>query len=360
MTEEDRAARAFRAAIEDLSVIGTADPTAARRRAHRQRRSKVAVGAVAAVMVVLAALVGVPRWFSTSTQVARPAPSQRDDPAPAGWRTDYYRGISFEVPADWGYALDAQPCGPGRPDPPEYQHPFVSLGTSLAGAAGSCAAEEPVTQEHITVVQGPFKPPTQDSATRRDGFWLVIHEVGGVRGSVYTSDRTVGERIVASMTAKPTPLRTGCAPHSPVENSPRSGPAEPFDLAGLAHLQSVVICQYDRGSGRGLRARAAIGGDRANQLLRALQEGVASDRPTCQLEGRPSYDPALALVLRLDTGSELRELDVMSVHCAKDGHTDGYTFDGRTVRSMSLSTCNLLLVPPISWDSTIATGQACT
>ena len=117
MTDPDRAERAFRAAISELDVPLAPDPAAARRRVRDRRLTALAVVAT----VLVAAVVGGLAWRGQTgamTTAARPAAEQASplaDSGPAGWRSEYYRDIRFEVPASGGQV--PRPLGgPTQPD----------------------------------------------------------------------------------------------------------------------------------------------------------------------------------------------------------------------------------------------------
>jgi hypothetical protein len=121
MTEPDRAERAFRDAITELDVPAAPDPAAARRQVRHRRLATLAV--VATVLIV--AVVGGFTWrgqtapVSTEAQPESAQPSLAEtspptDPAPSGWRTEYYRDISFSRCRRAG-AMPSRPTRPGAP-----------------------------------------------------------------------------------------------------------------------------------------------------------------------------------------------------------------------------------------------------
>ena len=151
MTERDE--QALREALQELGSDEPVDLASVRRRAAERRRNSRTVAGLAVVLVLVAGVVGLPRLvgpraeqpssMSGGAQAESDAQHEADageagqpeadprgrqvapstDPAPDGWRTEYYRDISFEVPRSWGYAVPPQsdwcadePRGEPRPD----------------------------------------------------------------------------------------------------------------------------------------------------------------------------------------------------------------------------------------------------
>ena len=115
-------------------------------------RFTFAVSAV--VVVVLAVGVGLlPTTGRTPSQVAAPAEASAarpGDPAPPGWRTEYYRDLSFEVPDSWVYAYE-----PGCADEDRvrtrYPGPYVSFEQSPREAYTTCESVERDLRDHVAL-----------------------------------------------------------------------------------------------------------------------------------------------------------------------------------------------------------------
>src|SRR5918997_633219 len=126
MTERDE--RALRDALQELGSDEPVDLGRVRRRAAERRRNARAVAGLAVALVVVAGVVGLPRLLSPGgdqpSSVAggaqaepearteadtRDAPAEAGtpgrqvapstEPAPDGWRTEYFRDIAFSVPS---------------------------------------------------------------------------------------------------------------------------------------------------------------------------------------------------------------------------------------------------------------------
>ncbi len=173
MTERDE--RALRQALQDLGSDEPVDLGQVRRRAAERRRNGRTAAGLAVALVLLAGVVGLPQLIGGGGSVAeqrgrrcarpgrspgprrtrgpaaraggRPAGRQvaptPTDAAPDGWRTEYYRDISFEVPAGWGYAVppDSDWCADGRRATSEARaaHPVRLAGHEPTRSARSAA-----------------------------------------------------------------------------------------------------------------------------------------------------------------------------------------------------------------------------
>ena len=140
--DDERDERALRQALQDLGSDDPVDLGQVRRRAAERRRNGRTVAGLAVALVLVAGVVGLPRLMvgggdqptsaAGGAQVGPEADSRSDsgpaaeseaappdgrvapsptEPAPDGWRTEYYRDISFQVPAAWGYAVPPSPTG---------------------------------------------------------------------------------------------------------------------------------------------------------------------------------------------------------------------------------------------------------
>lgn len=108
MTEHDdtELERLVRGSLDaHAGEVDTAVPVAARARAAARRRRSAWVAAGAAAVAVAAVAV-------VAVAVDRAQPSDETDPPavgsptpepPDGWRTEYWHGLSIEVPASWGW-----------------------------------------------------------------------------------------------------------------------------------------------------------------------------------------------------------------------------------------------------------------
>src|SRR5918998_6537 len=165
MTERDE--QALREALQELGSDQPVDLGLVRRRAAERRRNARTAAGLAVVLVLVAGVVGLPRLLSPAaeqpTSMAGGAQADSDsrtgaeardaaspeagppdrseapstDPAPAGWRTEYFRDISFAVPPKSDWCAD-DPRGAPRPD---QRRPYVWLGADLLVRTIGCGAQ---------------------------------------------------------------------------------------------------------------------------------------------------------------------------------------------------------------------------
>lgn len=359
----DRAERVLRAALENESGLGTVDPVAARRRADRlrhRRRGVGVLGAALAVAVLILGVVALPRWLpeDAPSTVAAPegpgAPARPPaDPAPKGWRTEYYRDLSFQVPADWGYAYapasDWCVGDPKRPRP-EHRRPYVSLGERSVVNAILCPAfPDVLLSEHALVFLPGPDDRAVDTTMRRGRWWVVQRVVSGAVLVVTSRDRARAERIAAS--AAEVSGEEPCPSNSFVQGALGARPQREVNLESLQDPTRVVVCQYDPdtpGGRGGLRASAELASDQADRLLSALM----SARPAKACDPNPyAPEPDLALLVRVEAGGQQHDLHVQAAGCSGGSGSSGGIDDGRIVRELTRDACRALLVPPVSMSA---------
>jgi len=356
MTEPDRAERALRAAITELDLPRVPDPAAARRRVRDRRLSTLAVVAT----VLIAAVVGGLAWRGQTASVptvAQPSPAQASpltDPAPAGWRTEYYRDISFEVPASWGYAQppDSSWCAD---DPrgvlrPEQRTPYVWLHTDYPIRMIGCP-EMPASlrSEHVEVrVPGPAEDYVEGEF-EGDGWWTVYRFAGSAMLLVTTQDLERARRIVASAAvAEDAP----CPASSPVSGALGARPPSPTDLGALTPADAAVLCQYEPALDPADRELPSL---RAVVPLDRKQARDLVDRLTAARINQASCDPPpyqgqpdIALQVIISSSGSAHTVYVSAAGCPDDsGASAGGIDDGTTVRTLTRDACQALLQPPI-------------
>ena len=100
---DQRAEQALRSALAGQEIPPTPDPQIIRRRARDRRVGIVALASALILLVSAGAFVAADLGASSSRSSRRPVTARLPaDPAPDGWRTEYYRDISFEVPETVG------------------------------------------------------------------------------------------------------------------------------------------------------------------------------------------------------------------------------------------------------------------
>lgn len=362
----DRAEQAFRSALDELPPDAGVDPARARRTVSSHRNTRLTVAAVATVFVLLAGVLGVPRLLADpvvevaapASATPSPAAEKPTDPAPAGWRTEYYRSISFSVPSSWGYAYEPGSawCAGAAEDPtpaPEQRTPYVSLGGPSVVATIACPElPESLLTEHVATTPR-YQGDGAVSGTTRRGDWLLVTQaLPDTVLVVTTKDQALADRIVGS--AGPAADDTPCAPSSPVTGELGARPQPGVALAEVTGVQAVSVCQYDpdgepEPSAR-LRAHRPLAGPAARTLVERLVAAPVN-RPACA-----DGPTEIAAVVRIWADSGPHEVYVQASGC--DSSTPsmaGGIADGQSLRQLTRSACQALLVPPITLEAASGT-----
>lgn len=393
MTERDE--QALRAALQQLDPGEPVETTVVRRRVAERRRNRRTVAALAVALVLVGGVVGLPRVLpggtaepaggtagsgaqaesapSTDTRESvdaraenTPTTSSRPDKppadqAPAGWRTEYYRDISFQVPQGWGYAVPpggSWCAGEGKLRA-EQRTPYVWLGTELAEAAISCPPlPERMLSEHVRALAGPATDYIE-GAVRQGSWWVVTRFAGSAVLVVTTQDKQRAERILNS--AQTRPDNAPCRPSSPMVGPNR--PDDGSDLTALPLVDRAVLCQYEPGAeppDAGLpRLRAAVRLDRP--AAQALVDEFAAAPVDDGLCIGPDIGPSSEIAVLVQIWADGREHPVFvnARGCSAGGSgMSGGIDDGTTVRLLTRDACRRLLVPPI--DLFAGTGDVGT
>jgi hypothetical protein len=372
----DREEKAFREALQGL--VPQNQPAPALRR--RPRPAVMPKVLVAAAIVLLVSVIGLPRLLGGTAGdsagsgggAAVSAAAPEDAPVPPevapgssaprerdakGWRTEYFRDISFQVPAGWGYAVPPQsdwcvdsPKGQPRPD---QRTPYVWLGTDLVVRMIACPEPRPdsLLTEHVeAVVPGPATD-YAEGEVRQGGWWIVTRFAGSAVLVVTTRDRELARQIVDS--AATADDSAPCPAVSPVAGTVGSRPAAAADLAELTSVKWAAVCQYEAVLDQAdvslprLRAASVQSGAPARDLVAKLR-AAPENRSTCDpapVDGRPE----IALTVRIATGDGVREVYVAAAGCptTQRGMAGGID-DGTRVRVLTRPACQaLLLIQPI-------------
>jgi hypothetical protein len=379
----DREERALRAALDALPPDDTVDLDDVRRRVGDRRRRSRVVGGIAVVLVLLAGVIGLPRLLPASLPQATSgdqagaesggqaepesdgravpesgpgAASTPTDPAPEGWRTEYYRDVSFEVPADWGYSRPPSPASwcasskDGKPRPEQLKS-YVWLRTLAVGEPEIACGPMPdslITEHVIALEPGPAEDYVEGSH-QVAGWWVATRFVGSAVLIVTTKDRDRAEQILDSSTVVTDD--TPCPPSSPVAGPLGTRPGEPTDLNALGEVDHVVLCQYEvdhqpvAGRSR-LRAAHLVTGRPADQLVAELQSATVNDT-SC--DPPPVGLPEVAVLARVTAGNRTVDLHIAATGCPDgDRGMVGGIDDGTSVRLLTRKACHSVLTPPIA------------
>jgi hypothetical protein len=339
MTEDDELARRMRAGLERRAR--EADPTApvaSRARAAARRRRGARLAGLAAAAVAAVALTGVlVDRASSPGGVDQPGavdePSGEVDNGP--WRTEYWRGLQVDVPADWGYGGAPQEGGPET----------VACGAvALVSATGERLPEEgptmpyvgrPIAQTDLCEVYpwiGPNDVPAQapyvwlgaavapGKVDLGDGWVQETVDVHGSRLTVATRDAGLRKRILDSAEAGETCL-------SEVDTR---GVTLPRVSAGDAEdAQTLLVCAYRAeeapapGATAGLAYAARLGGSAVRDYLATFGAGPPKER----CPDAHSVEAEWVVLELGDPGGRVVRRDIVHLGCPGID-VDGTSLDG--------------------------------
>ncbi|GAB3754038.1 hypothetical protein [Microlunatus parietis] len=358
--DDTRAAAAFRAAMSDLRTPGDLDPDAARRRAGARRNVRLALGGLVLALIVAAGAVVLPNLFGAGPgiepagqpTIAKVPEKLPRDPAPSGWRTEQYRELVFQVPADWGYAYEPGSAwcagSDGKTPRPEHRKPYVSLGEPDAIPAIACPRmPDALITQHVAAIQ-PADKRADGRFELANGFWEVLKTVGAVKLRVVSQDADLAEQIAG--TAREAGDGDLCRPDHPITKNLEARPQLASDVRTYGAVDRIAVCQYDTGEGRsGLRATAELTGEKAQQLIDGIAKAPANDDARCDPPPYPEGGLDVAAVLRVQSSTGLHEIVLRQQGCPNGGDTVlGGFDDGTTVHAATKATCSAVFVPPVS------------
>jgi hypothetical protein len=415
MTERDE--EALRQALQQLGGDEPVDLGQVRRRAAERRRNRRAVAGLAVVLVLVAGVVGLPRLLAgggeSPTSAAGGAeagsapeadtrsgdfggpgdepsdagqpeaeqpeaePADGDpragrvappptDPAPPGWRTEYFRDISFQVPADWGYAVPPQSdwCAEGRDKVrADQRRPYVWLAGSVYVLRIGCPAiPTSLLTEHVEALAPGPATDDVEGAVRQGDWWVVTRFAGSAVLVVTSKDLARAERILDS--AQVAPKDAPCAPRSPIAGPLGARPDNGLDLRAVRPVDGVVLCQYQPAPDPAdadlpsLRAAVRLAPKAGRALVDRLAAAPVNDR---RCERAPvQSQPDLAVLVRITVAGTVREAYVNPAGCPTGGGMAGGIDDGTTVRVLTRPACSRLLTPPLAvWSAVGDVRRSC-
>ena len=249
---DNRAEQALRSALAGQEIPPTPDPQIIRRRVRDRRVGIVALASALILLVSAGAFVAADLGREQQQIVAAPGAARLPaDPAPDGWRTEYYRDISFEVPDDLGVRartgiglvsrLQRQPARAAAPPAVRVPRPEARSGHRRLASTRPTG----LTSEHVLVYK---LAPDDDASTEvgRDGAYWSSPEPFPDSGS---SSPARTRRWPAG-----SPLRS-----RPVQSSRRATPSTRWSRTNRPDRTrrstwrrstmsgSMVICQYEAG-----------------------------------------------------------------------------------------------------------------
>ncbi|WP_152362010.1 hypothetical protein [Microlunatus speluncae] len=323
-------------------------------RGASRRNALLIIGGVVVLLLITAGAIGIPALLRPNGgQVAQPAGPPTTLPgesAPDGWRTEQYRDVVFQVPADWGYAYEpgAAWCAgsDGKNPQPQHRKPYVALGAPQVIPAIACP-EMPASMitEHVAAIQ-----PADKRADGRfelgNGFWEVTNTVGAVKLRAVSKDADLAQQIVD--TGAEAGKDALCTPEHALIKDPAARPKPAADVTSFGAVDRVALCQYEIGEGsKGLQAAAELSGDKAQRLVDGIAAAPVADPTECKND--PSMNPLdVTAVLRVQSSGTIREIILRQQGCPEGGDTVlGGFDDGTTVRQSTADTCRAVLVEPL-------------
>ncbi len=285
---------------------------------------------------------------SLLTRAGPPATSSGDAPTNPGWRPVSYRDVVVDVPDAWGYDVAPGPdwCAHVGSDRVP-REPYVAVSTPYdvvlaIGCRPTMPARYDVTHLELT---DPGSRVAQESR-ERPGWRAVSRRVGSAVVTVWTDPRhaALARRVVDSArTVDVDP--SGCAVRSPIQAGHFTPPAQPFRVEEVASVDAISVCQYDIAGGSdvpGLLASRRISGSAADDILDAVGAAPVGGGPDAPARCAEDVFGDTALVLRLHSGDEVRDLHVYMESCRGNGFDDG-----TTVRALTRAACRPLWALPV-------------
>ena len=302
------------------------------------------------------------------TAIRGPAgwPRRRPTRPPLGWRTEYFRDISFEVPERWGYAVPPRSdwCAEGRDEVrADQRRPYVWLGGNVLVLAIGCPPMPTrLLTEHVEALAPDPATDYTEGAVREGDWWVVTRFAGSAVLVVTTKDRARAERILDS--AQVAPEDAPCAPRSPIAGPVGARPDNGLDLGAVSAVDGVVLCQYEPAPDPAdadlpsLRAAVRLAPTAGRALVDQLAAAPVNDQgcDRAPVDSRPD----LAVLVRIAVEGRLREAYVNPAGCRTGGGMTGGIDDGTTVRVLTRSACSRLLTPPLAvWSAVGDVRRSC-
>lgn len=314
-------------------------------RVARPRSAWVAAVAAASVILVAtgAAIAAGLRDGAAKAPTQESAPAATTSGLDAATREVSWRGVAVDVPADWpddtGPGPDWCASDDGRGGSLVPSHPYVavdrtyamtlSIGCPDGGVAPDAFGDAP---ERLWAPHLAFELPIghlPDGTLTYRGWTFSTRTVAGVRVTLLTDAAT--RHLVDPILGSARPVDTdahGCDSTSPVQAKEFVRPEPAFDVSDVDRVESISVCQYDRGSGTsapGLLGSRRIEGAPAQHLLDAIRAAPAGGGPDAPQHCVHDMYGDTALTIRLHSGGTTRDLHAYYEWCFGNGIDDGTT-----------------------------------
>lgn len=263
-------------------------------------------------------------------------------PPDPGWRYESFRDVVVQVPDSWGYASAPRSdwCVGARNPYPTVPFVDVTSGRGLVRLLGCGTDEENrlglgyprrLWATHLQLLDPDQATPLGE---RSDGEWTrIVRDVGGARISLLADAAHLDEarRVVESARVVASDQH-GCPTQAAIQAGGFVRPRPAFDLATLAAVERIAVCQYELAdtSGEapppghpGLLASREIAGPVASAVLAALQAAPVGGGPDAPENCLATMSGDDAVLLRLATADRVHEVHVFYDWCFGNGFDDG-------------------------------------
>lgn len=344
---ETRAEQAFRDALSrqaDAFEPASLAPISQRSRVRRW------VGIVAAASVLLllgSTALGVAVWRDDAGEAGRDTVSE---PA-AGWRYESYRDVQIEVPESWGYAAApgsdwcaGVPGGEGRF--PRQPHVDTNgrfdmvLSIGCVGRSDLLGGQVPerLWESHVSLVDAGGPNAVEDGTVTVEGWTRIARTIGATQVRVLADAGHVEQaRRIAESAEVVAADHNGCSATSEIQAMAYVRPTDAFDVAEVADVDSISVCQYAMGEGTErpwLLASRQLTGTEADDVLAAIKAAPVGGGPNTPKSCLHEVNQEPAIVLRLNAGHGSHEVYVYNASCINNGFDDG-----TTVRELTRAAC---------------------
>ncbi len=303
--------------------------------------------ALAALLLCLLTGCGQPNDSGVEPIEALPSPAE-------GSQWVSWRDVAVQVPSTWDFGWEPGDdwCADGVVERLP-QDPYVAINPGY-GPTLDIGCGEPRVRHDPAFGSAPetywaphaaLETAVESSdVSLTDGTWfLATRTLGDVRVRLLTEDEQEAEEILATATRFAVD-QNGCEPTSPVQASEFVRPV-PFDITAVSGVESVSVCQYERGipmDEPALMGSRTITGAEADALLRGLQSAPVGGGPDKPDQCSEDSNGDTGIALHLDQGSRTDTVFVYSDTCRGNG-----TDDGTEKRGLTEKTCSPLFEPPV-------------
>ncbi|MDQ3738708.1 MAG: hypothetical protein M3337_06025 [Actinomycetota bacterium] len=278
-----------------------------------------------------------------------------------GWRYESYHDVVVEVPEAWDYDRSPSMAWCIKPKGlPAVPYVDTARPYDVVPGIGCRGFEGPEDPQDLSGVGVPrrywtthvsFAAPAGPDGTAADGTWTrTVETVGATQITVLAERRHAATAAAILDSARRVSTdHNGCDASSPIQEGDFARPSTGFDVASVATVDSISVCQYDLGRNEGvagLIGSRRITGDDASNMLGAIKEAPVGGGPDEPENCSADLYGDTAVVLRLHHGGTPDDMHVYYEWCFGNGFDDG-----TNVRRLTQANCIPLFAPPVKFDS---------